>query len=248
MGKELDDFVALVEADKNFNAEFSVPLSDDEFKIFTEALEKNKSLKRLKLSFLSLDPVRVSKLVSVLKDKPINELVLYKTYLTDEGLNELSGLLQGDTLQILDVGYNRISQDGVKSLAKLMKTNNSIVTLNLRYNNLRDTGILYLSQILETNEKIKVVDFSSNKIGDRGAGYMAKVLKTNKNLKAVNLSHNAITDKGYEELCMAREVNDTLLLLDVTNNKMSLRKRIKSEKIQFQKTLKTGFSLDGMKL
>mmetsp|Transcript_15103 Transcript_15103/g.18674 ORF Transcript_15103/g.18674 Transcript_15103/m.18674 type:complete len:109 (+) Transcript_15103:648-974(+) len=104
----------------------------------------------------------------------------------------------------------------------------------------------YLANALKKNRKLTKLDVSSNKITDIGANHLADILRSNKTLRDVNVGHNLIKDSGFDAISTAREVNDTLDVLAVNNNKLSLRYRIKSEKIQVQKTLKRGKKFEGM--
>jgi len=54
----------------------------------------------------------------------------------------------------LDLGCNKISDEGTKALAEALKTNTTLTTLHLGYNEISDEGAKILAEVLRTNTTI----------------------------------------------------------------------------------------------
>ena len=85
------------------------------------------------------------------------------------------------SLEKIDLGINRIGDEGVKELAEALKANTTLENISL--------GI---------------------KIGAKGAKHLAEALKENNSLEKIDLGENDIGAKGVKELAEALKVNTTL--------------------------------------
>ncbi|XP_056629845.1 leucine-rich repeat-containing protein 34-like [Diorhabda sublineata] len=79
----------------------------------------------------------------------------------------LSGLLVNKTLQILDLGCNRIGDLGVEMIAVWLKSRPALRALNICANNIRDSGARALSMGMPFSN-IRMLDISANHITDIG--------------------------------------------------------------------------------
>lgn len=72
-------------------------------------------------------------------------------------------------LQVLDLGYNSITDAGVKELVEgINDTKSSLKMLRLQCCQLTSRACAYLATVLSKSRRLKGLDLSSNKIGDEG--------------------------------------------------------------------------------
>jgi Ran GTPase-activating protein (RanGAP) involved in mRNA processing and transport len=80
-----------------------------------------------------------------------------------------------------------------------LNINQTLTILSISHNNLSDQSIQYLSQSLSfNNSTLKKLILSSNQITDQGLLYLSDMLKSNETLIAIGLQDNQITDKSIE--------------------------------------------------
>ena len=75
----------------------------------------------------------------------------------DKGAIEIaSALKQNNTLTLLNLNNNNISNEGAKAIAKALKKNTTLYELDLRYNNIEDTGAIEIANALKINTTVKI--------------------------------------------------------------------------------------------
>lgn len=80
-------------------------------------------------------------------------------------------------LQVLDLGYNSITDAGVKVLVEgINDTKSSLTVLRLQCCTLTSRACAYLATALSKSGKLKGLDLSRNKIGDEGLQLLAEGL------------------------------------------------------------------------
>lgn len=114
-------------------------------------------------------------------------------------------LLENDTLETLDLGYNHISDRGASLLASILgasiessasslaSSTSSICRLqelNLAFNKIGPAGAKSLAVALLNNRTLRKLDLSLNRIGPEGAEYFGPVLKFSHTLQDLILSRN----------------------------------------------------------
>ena len=122
------------------------------------------------------------------------------------GCIEIAKLLPGNEhnqgfceLKTLNLGWNNITDEGVKHLSTALKhTNCKLNSLALWRNNITDESVKHLSTALtHTNCKLNCLDLEENNITDEGVNHLSTALTHTKcKLDHLNLRKNGITQKG----------------------------------------------------
>ena len=120
----------------------------------------------------------------------------------------------------LSLGGNKITSIGAVSLAAALSTNTTLVRLYLSNNRLSDKGVKLLAKALATsNQTLKILNLQENDISDTGAEYVAEMLKTNTTLIGLWLDKNEIGNVGARILSDAlTNHNTTLEYLGLSKN------------------------------
>ena len=214
----------------------------------TEALARNKSVKKLDLSLNNIQDkgaIAVSKLLEIntlindvnLAENKISKdgtdalgkmltfndtlehLNVSRNDLTDADIQLFSNVLQTeDTLRTLDLSHNSFRVTGGESIGEMVERNCSLKELDLGWNRFGDKGIKYISSGLKENRTLEKLHVCWNEIGQEGARYVAEALEYNGKLRELDLNNNHITDRGMERIAKGLELNDTLKVLKVGFN------------------------------
>ena len=168
----------------------------------------------LHFSDCNLSPLDCLALVHALKSvEGILYFDLSINSLQSLGCIEIAKLLPGNEhnqgfckLKTLNLGWNNITDEGVKHLSTALKhTNCKLDSLNLEYNNITDEGVKHLSTALtHTNCKLNILNLRRNNITDDGVEHLSTALThANCKLNKLNLACNNITDEGVKHLSTA---------------------------------------------
>ena len=151
-----------------------------------------------------VDSNKFAALMNLINDKVKNHLVDLK--IISNLLNSASVKLLVEelnvkfkSLQVLNISYNDIRDDGAIILAEGLKFHCSLKILDLTFNNITSTGV---TEIMHYACPLRRVDFSGNDIGDDGAKEVADKLKY-KSLKELYLTRCDIGIDGAEVLADA---------------------------------------------
>ncbi|CAF2079055.1 unnamed protein product [Rotaria magnacalcarata] len=148
-------------------------------------------------------------------------------------------LLHNTTLERLYLYGNRLTDKGVKYLAKALSMNNSALkVLNLQEIGVTDIGVEYLSEMLQKNTKLTILCLSKNDISDIGLRIFANCLKRyNNTLQCLDLSENKrITDMSLDviqEMIEHKRSLNELSIYDCNLSRMGkerLKKCIRAKK------------------
>ncbi|XP_078361506.1 uncharacterized protein LOC144645842 [Oculina patagonica] len=149
---------------------------------------KNIRCNAVDFSRCSLSPADCTAIVHVFKHvQQISLIDLFANNIGPLGCAEITKLFDNDNSQLthLNLGYNRIGDEGVKQLSKVI-VNSNLESLNLSGNNITDKGLNYLSDKL-VNTKVKSLNLSYNNITDKGLNYLSDKL-VNTKVKSLDLS------------------------------------------------------------
>jgi Ran GTPase-activating protein (RanGAP) involved in mRNA processing and transport len=177
---------------------------------------------------------------TVVKQAIINKqcklLSLQSNKITSIGMSILADALNNNnTLEILYLGNNYISDDGVDSLVNILSNhNNTLQTLVLQKNRITDKGAKYLAQMLEVNQTLVWLYLGENEISDEGIRILSNVIgNQNKTLEMLVLSSNKlVTDVSVDYLLQMIEQNQTLKKLWIDNCNLSQAGKQRLGKIQ----------------
>ena len=96
------------------------------------------------------------------------------------------------------------------SLASVVSTNHTLVSLDLGYCNIDSDGACQLVSALCTNNTLQQLNLRQNLIGVQGATAFAEMLLKNKTLKELNLEANPIGEEGTQKLIGSLTHNTTV--------------------------------------
>jgi Ran GTPase-activating protein (RanGAP) involved in mRNA processing and transport len=132
----------------------------------------------------------------------------------------------GKKCQGLNLWGNQFKAESIFILTNILNGNRTLRELDLSYNQLKNEGVRTLCDVLALNTcVIKEIDLSSNGITDKGVEYIADMLQKNEKLRALVLNHNEITDKGLMSLAdaLVNEKNKKLTQLKLESNPLITR-------------------------
>jgi len=151
-----------------------------------------------------------------------SEINLNEQNLTDQDMNIVvqKAIINKQCKQLL-LENNKITSQGVLTIANAFNSNNNLEVLILFHNQISDLGVQHLSKSLSTNNSIlKTLGLGSNDITDNGIRYLAEMIKINQSLIVLGLVFNQITDQGVRLLADAiYHSNTNLQVLHLSKNK-----------------------------
>ena len=156
----------------------------------------------------------------------IHTLNLEDNQISLEGCQNLQFILKNNkSLVTLQLGGNKIGEDGLQLIAQGLSDNNTtLLHLNLMNNYIcNGVGSTKLSNVLQSSSicsNLITLDLSVNAIGDSSIHKLSNALAHNTKLKELNLACNKIGDEGCESLANALITNVTLKKLWINRNKI----------------------------
>ncbi|KAM4719057.1 leucine-rich repeat-containing protein 34 [Anableps anableps] len=112
----------------------------------------------------------------------------------------------------------KVCDDDVLALSKLLLGNRTVTGLDLRYNDVGDGGAAHLAQFLEVMDgPLRSLDLTFNNIQADGAEVLANSLQGNGSLRSLRLSGNKIGRRGGVQLASMLQVNKTLQELELAD-------------------------------
>eukprot|EP01006_Ploeotia_vitrea_P024592 TRINITY_DN57421_c0_g2_i1.p1 TRINITY_DN57421_c0_g2~~TRINITY_DN57421_c0_g2_i1.p1 ORF type:complete len:549 (-),score=57.81 TRINITY_DN57421_c0_g2_i1:297-1943(-) len=144
-------------------------------------------------------------------------LNLSRTGMSNDALLTLCDILPtSQTLQVLLLNANKLTDMGAEALATAMKANTSITSLSLNKNKLWDSGACALASMLDTNETLKRLELATCVIADKGAVYIGMALAAQTTLSELNLSRNTISEDAVTGFADILAKNTTLVKIGIT--------------------------------
>ena len=143
-----------------------------------DALFQKQTLRHLCLRFRGDDgAVQLSKHLATALH--LESLDLRGNYITDIGAQALASALQGSRLVSLNLGYNRIGDDGIKALSQVLsKSCCQLEQLNLSCNTFGPQGTAHLAQALRKNRSLKELSLFCNHISYASCVELAESLNS----------------------------------------------------------------------
>ncbi|KAK2188825.1 hypothetical protein NP493_122g02020 [Ridgeia piscesae] len=186
-------------------------------------LNFNKSLKALNVNRPILTSCQEETTVHyarmLVMNSNLEELHMMKHDMTDFGCDRLMESLKDNfCLTYLNIGCNRITRDGAKSIAKLLKQNTPLKILDIGFNRIGNDGALLIADALSgLNTNLTTLVLVSNEIRGKGLCSLAECLSTN-----TTLSNIYIWGNDHEEsacLAFAKLIDRGRILLENTDVK-----------------------------
>ena len=186
------------------------------------------NLIKLDLSNVGISSINTMKKISIIfqrYSKTLKILSLSHNAIDDKNAKILfSGLKNNNVLEILNLSYNEIGEEGLET--NFFNTNNSLHTLSLQHNLLGPNGTNYLFNYLIGNKymKMKSLDIGYNGITKEGAEYISKYIKNNENLITFNMEGNYLCNEGIKIICESisqKKGKNYISYLDFQNNNIT---------------------------
>jgi Ran GTPase-activating protein (RanGAP) involved in mRNA processing and transport len=164
--------------------------------IIAEALNNNKTLELLSLSYNNL---------------------------SDEGIQSLTNILSlnNSNLKILSLHSTGITDESVKHISKMLKTNTNLTWLHLGANKISDQGVHLLADVLiRYNKTLKILALSENElITDSSVDSLVKIFKQNDSLETLWINECNLSVDGKKKLKQIFQSNIRLFALVVDSPK-----------------------------
>lgn len=124
-----------------------------------------------------------------------------------EGMVALFAALgNNSSLQLFNIGGNKVEAQAVSVLSASLARNTSLVDLIMDRTNLNDEGARLLAEGLMANHTVESLAVPHCRIGNDGLGHLSRVMEWNPVLHSYNLSNNRIGDEGLRHLARAVRV------------------------------------------
>ena len=151
--------------------------------------------------------------------------LLANKFLADEEKEEIDSTHSGTVLEFLNVSNNFIQAEGGRALGRLLRDNESLLSLDIGLNMLGDKGGKMLLEGLRDNDKLMHLNISANSLGPDSFAAFTLVLEAGiSRLESVNLSSNEKNMLSESELVNLSQVlksNEYMQSLDLRGNKQS---------------------------
>lgn len=209
------------------------PLSDVSAKLLEQGIQKNRSLKQLKLALQEVGTGALKTLVCAATRNPcILSLDLSQTAFPS-GSTAPSGSLGPDpellgltiaplNLKRLKLGRCKLPEQEFAAVAScLSKSTSSLTYLDLSGNKIPESSALALSQALISNKSLSTLKIRDCALGDAGAQAFASCLAHNATLDHVNLGSNGIGPLGAQAIAQGLKDNKSIGNLNLSHNPFS---------------------------
>jgi Ran GTPase-activating protein (RanGAP) involved in mRNA processing and transport len=120
----------------------------------------------------------------------------------------------------VQLGFNKLGNDGAKIIAEFMTSNPAVTCLDLCFNSIGKEGAYWLAQSLLINHTLKTLFLPGNVIGAKGFMCLAKALSRNRTLTSLNLTGNSGLPEGAQYLASELKSNAVLTTLSLNGNKL----------------------------
>lgn len=110
----------------------------------------------------------------------------------------------------IDLPYNNLNVEDIKSLSNALKINPKISMLNLHGNKLTPENCKIIADGIKYAESLKLLSLSNCNIDTVGIDYISEGLKKNKSLQIIWLSNNKIGSTGLRGLMEMLEKNEKI--------------------------------------
>jgi len=186
------------------------------------------NLIKLDLSNVGISSINTMKKLCNIFKRYLNTLKILS--LSHNGIDDknakilFSGLKNNNVLEILNLSYNEIGEEGLES--NFLSANTSLHTLSFQHNLLGPIGTKYLFDYLIDNKymNIKSLDIGYNGITKEGVEYISKYIKNNENLITFNIEGNYLCNEGIKIICESisqKKGKNYISYLDFQNNNIT---------------------------
>ncbi|KAI5610251.1 leucine-rich repeat-containing protein 34 isoform X1, partial [Silurus asotus] len=213
-------------------------------------LKVNHSLRELHMGKHNMTDSGVQRLCEALmSNHSLHYLDLRCNKITRDGARHLAGLLrQNDMLQILDLSFNRIENEGTVCLSEAIALKHT----KLSTNKITRDGARHLAGLLRQNDTLQILDLSFNRIENEGTVCLSEAiaLKHTK-LSTLCIQSNNVSTLGLLSLSQAITANPHLTHVYIWGNRLeepvcvAFSPLISSNRVSAQNTDVTPYTVDG---
>ncbi|XP_065917360.1 ribonuclease inhibitor-like isoform X2 [Dysidea avara] len=174
------------------------PIGDDGISLLIEGLKENKVLVNLSAPSCEITVKGASCISKFLKnmDHTLEILQLSYNKIGDDGISMIAEGLQGNNaITSLMIGGCGITMKGATAIAELVRNRSTLLYLSLSENKVGDDGISVIAGAL-VKIGIRNLEAEQCEITLTGAKALAELLSINKNITQLNLCKNLITSVG----------------------------------------------------
>ena len=160
-------------------------LNDNDLSLFSQSLSRNKQLplEVLRLSFNKLTCVGVETLMNAIwGSKTLREIKLDNNQIRDRGAQLAAVVLTSVDLEVLDIGFNRLTIVGIKALMKSLAENSTLLALTLSGNVLDTNASKAVSYALAYNKTIHKLYLDHCSLSYAAQRHIAAGIVSNSNL------------------------------------------------------------------
>eukprot|EP01028_Stygiella_incarcerata_P008687 TRINITY_DN386_c0_g1_i6.p1 TRINITY_DN386_c0_g1~~TRINITY_DN386_c0_g1_i6.p1 ORF type:complete len:553 (-),score=124.59 TRINITY_DN386_c0_g1_i6:321-1979(-) len=189
-------------------------IGDDGIKEIMKGLEKNVSLKELRIQWCGIRS-EGGKCIGKMLEKNTSLLKLDLTYNEDIGVEGHSRIAEGleKNASLMELNLERCSVcvEGARKVGEMLKKNASLISLNLTRNPLGDEGMIHIADGLKRNSSLKKLVLEHCEIGAEGGKRIGEMLEENASLVKLILDKNSgIGNMGVIRVAKGLEINSSL--------------------------------------
>uniref|UniRef100_A0A0N5B790 Leucine-rich repeat-containing protein n=1 Tax=Strongyloides papillosus TaxID=174720 RepID=A0A0N5B790_STREA len=213
------------------NLRYTSITNNKSFPMFAYAMKMSQSITCLHLENVNLSGTHMDELVRAL----LYNHVLKELYLGDNNLNSEDGeklytlISRNDTIELLDLRNNLLSDQGLKHIADALKTSlainhSQLCGLVLWNNKITGQSMTYLAGALNGYGRLEILNIGCNDIKDAGIYELKPALQNPLcSIKRLGLQDTNLDNQSVIFLAECLTVNSNLVRLDIRSNpKLSL--------------------------
>lgn len=160
-------------------------LNDKDLSLFSQSLSRNRELplEILQMSFNKLTCLGVETLMNAIwGSKTLREIKLDNNQIRDRGAQLAAVVMTSVDLEVLDMGFNRLTIVGIKALMKSLAENRTLLTLTLSGNVLDTNASKAVSYALAYNKTIQKLYVDHCSLSYAAQRHIAAGIVSNSNL------------------------------------------------------------------
>ena len=120
-------------------------------------------------------------------------------------------LLTNNTLKIIDLSGNKITDEGAKLFAVALEKNKTLIHVNLSANRIGDVGVESIADALKINSRLNELKLHLNQIASIGIKSISTALLNNRTITDISLSSNLYDEEGVKSIIYMHKNNYKIL-------------------------------------
>lgn len=167
----------------------------------------------------------LSALSNLIRHSPaLTHLTLRENKLNDADIKQLSKVLPKSRLQHLDLGNNFITDKGVNHLTGALKKNTTLTSLHVHSNQIKKKGAVQLAKFSNQKPTLLDLNLAYNPVSPEGTREVMGLLQRNTHLQSLNLDNLVMEDSLYSLMDLVQN-NRTLTELSARHNDFTVEDR-----------------------